>query len=261
MAAANERLKELNPSLRITREASDRYKYYMAHRPESDSAVKVIRPRMEELRRKVCDPDRLVRSIFANTRSLGAKERLKFMTELYCMASVMQGVEYLDCSLYDLFTQDELYTLYELRSWQMYLEVGPSAEFGDGAMRDAIPLLRNFMEEADEAIATGRLSASLRYGHDVYVIPLVALMTVEGCCGRVSDFEKADAAWSCWRVSPMATNIQWVFYRRPGGGEVLVKFLFNEREVRIGLESDLEPYYRWTDVKNYFEKRISDLSK
>lgn len=59
----------------------------------------------------------------------------------------------------------------------------------------------------------------------------------------------------------MATNIQLVFFRRPDGGDVLVKFLFNERESRIRLESDLAPYYRWNDVKRYFDERIATQTR
>ena len=82
-------------------------------------------------------------------------------------------------------------------------------------------------------------------------------MGIEGCDNTVSGFDATDAAWSCWRVTPMATNVQLVFFRRPGGSEVLVKFLFNERESRIRLESELAPYYRWDDVKRYFDERIA----
>lgn len=93
------------------------------------------------------------------------------------------------------------------------------------------------------------------------VIPLVGLMGIEGCDTRESDYRKVDQAWSCWRVTPMATNIQLVFFRRPDGGDVLVKFLFNERESRIRLESDLAPYYRWNDVKRYFDERIATQTR
>ena len=230
MAAANERLKELNPAIDITREASKRYLDYMFCMTEANKIKKEIK-------------------------------QLRFMNDLYCVASVMQDVDYLDCSFYDLFTPDELYAFYAVRNYQMYLEEGPSAEFGHRALSDAVPLLRNFVAEADEAIATGALSASLRYGHDVNVIPLVGLMGIEGCDTRESDYRKVDQAWSCWRVTPMATNIQLVFFRRPDGGDVLVKFLFNERESRIRLESDLAPYYRWNDVKRYFDERIATQTR
>ena len=215
-----------------------------------------------DLREREIDPSRFVRALVTDPSLVGnRKEQLRFMNDLYCVASVMQDVDYLDCSFYDLFTPDELYAFYAVRNYQMYLEEGPSAEFGHRALSDAVPLLRNFVAEADEAIATGALSASLRYGHDVNVIPLVGLMGIEGCDTRESDYHKVDQAWSCWRVTPMATNIQLVFFRRPDGGDVLVKFLFNERESRIRLESDLAPYYRWNDVKRYFDERIATQTR
>ena len=262
MAAANERLKELNPAIDITREASKRYLDYMFRMTEANKIKKEIKQRIAELREREIDPSRFVRALVTDPSLVGnRKEQLRFMNDLYCVASVMQDVDYLDCSFYDLFTPDELYAFYAVRNYQMYLEEGPSAEFGHRALSDAVPLLRNFVAEADEAIATGALSASLRYGHDVNVIPLVGLMGIEGCDTRESDYRKVDQAWSCWRVTPMATNIQLVFFRRPDGGDVLVKFLFNERESRIRLESDLAPYYRWNDVKRYFDERIATQTR
>ena len=262
MAAANERLKELNPAIDITREASKRYLDYMFRMTEANKIKKETKQRIAELREREIDPSRFVRALMTDPSLIGKnKEQLRFMNDLYCIASIMQDIDYLDCSFYDLFTPDELYAFYAVRNYQMYLEEGPSAEFGHRALSDAVPLLRNFVAEADEAIATGNLSASLRYGHDVNVIPLVGLMGIEGCDNRESDFHKVDEAWSCWRVTPMATNVQWIFFRRPGSDEVLVKFLFNERESRIRLESDLAPYYRWNDVKNYFEQRIATQTR
>ena len=238
------------------------YCSYMFCMTEANKIKKEIKQRIAELREREIDPSRFVRALVTDPSLVGnRKEQLRFMNDLYCVASVMQDVDYLDCSFYDLFTPDELYAFYAVRNYQMYLEEGPSAEFGHRALSDAVPLLRNFVAEADEAIATGALSASLRYGHDVNVIPLVGLMGIEGCDTRESDYRKVDQAWSCWRVTPMATNIQLVFFRRPDGGDVLVKFLFNERESRIRLESDLAPYYRWDDVKRYFDERIATQTR
>ena len=47
----------------------------------------------------------------------------------------------------------------------------------------------------------------------------------------------------------MASNLQLVFYR-DANGEILVKALYNEREMRIkGLTPLSGPYYRWRDVE------------
>ena len=229
---------------------------------EAPKITDEVKGRIEKLRKKRYKPERLIRTLFTDPAFVGGdKERRQLMSDLYFVGSLMQDVDYLGCTLFDIFTTDELYALYEIENYKGYIEVGPSAEFGRRALSDAVPLLRNFAAEADEAIATGNLSASLRYGHDSNIIPLVALMGIEGCDNRVDGFDEADAAWSCWRVTPMATNIQLIFYRRPGGGETLVKFLFNERESRIPLESDLAPYYRWNDVKKYFDERIAQTAK
>jgi hypothetical protein len=49
---------------------------------------------------------------------------------------------------------------------------------------------------------------------------------------------------------PMAANMQIAFYRN-GGGDVLVKVLYNERETAlVGLAPVKGPYYRWQDVRS-----------
>ena len=54
---------------------------------------------------------------------------------------------------------------------------------------------------------------------------------------------------------PMAANLQMVFYRDKAG-DVLVKVLYNEREMRInGLSPVQWPYYRWWDLKERMMKR------
>ena len=107
----------------------------------------------------------------------------------------------------------------------------------------------------------GAVSADLRFGHDGNLMTFVSLLQFEGCDVVESDPEKIAQAWPLYRITPMAANIQLVFFRRPDGGDVLVKFLFNERESRIRLESDLAPYYRWDDVKRYFDERIATQTR
>ena len=272
MAAFCEGLKEADPSLEIFTETSSVNMYYLNPHSTGNpagtaedfrykSADAPWRPEWRRFCEERIDVETILVRLFTDTAyARSICDPLKFEQDLFSVAAHMQCTD-LDESFYDLFTPDELYAFYAVRNYQMYLEEGPSAEFGHRALSDAVPLLRNFVAEADEAIATGALSASLRYGHDVNVIPLVGLMGIEGCDTRESDYRKVDQAWSCWRVTPMATNIQLVFFRRPDGGDVLVKFLFNERESRIRLESDLAPYYRWNDVKRYFDERIATQTR
>ena len=56
----------------------------------------------------------------------------------------------------------------------------------------------------------------------------------------------------------MASNVQIVFFRNKAG-DVIVKFLHNEREVSIPIETDIAPYYHWDSVKSYFKDILSSV--
>jgi hypothetical protein len=65
--------------------------------------------------------------------------------------------------------------------------------------------------------------------------------------------------WWASSVCPMSGNLQIVFYRKNDTDrELLVKVLLNEKEARLPLPSDLAPYYRWSDFREYSLKRIAE---
>ena len=59
----------------------------------------------------------------------------------------------------------------------------------------------------------------------------------------------------------MAANVQFVFYRKSVGGEILVKVLLNEREVSLPVKSKLAPYYNWRDVEGYYRAKLNAYSQ
>ena len=63
--------------------------------------------------------------------------------------------------------------------------------------------------------------------------------------------EKVENVWNDFRITPMAGNIQLIFYRN-AKGRVLVKFLLNEREVTVPVAGDTAPYYDWKAVRKYY---------
>ena len=114
-------------------------------------------------------------------------------------------------------------------------------------MERARPGLDDIVTKADAAIATGEFCADLRYGHDYQVLALASLLGFEGVAERLD--AKTCVNWPGWRYTPFAANIQLIFYRNKEGN-VLVKPLLNEREIRIiGLKGG--PYYNWEDYKTY----------
>ena len=60
------------------------------------------------------------------------------------------------------------------------------------------------------------------------------------------------------KASPMAANIQIVFFENKKG-DILVKFLHNEKEVHVAVKTDMWPYYHWNDVREYYLERLSKL--
>ncbi len=54
----------------------------------------------------------------------------------------------------------------------------------------------------------------------------------------------------------MASNIQLVFYRKPGSDDILVRALLNEKEVTMPVSSDCAPFYHWTDVEKYYRDKL-----
>ena len=100
--------------------------------------------------------------------------------------------------------------------------------------------------------------ATLRFGHEVCVMPLACLLELGQCGARVENLDTLDNVWRNYRIFPMACNVQLIFYRPKKGkeGDILVKALLNEREVSMPGQPVTGPYYRWADVRQYYLGKI-----
>ncbi|MDE5957150.1 MAG: histidine phosphatase family protein, partial [Muribaculaceae bacterium] len=178
MDAFCERLKELNPKLDITRESSQRYMGYLCHHSDESNAWRDDPRNFKEEYRKFeqshTNPGRLVASIFSDPKFVARNVNPHdFMWGLYWIASGMQDIE-TELDFYDLFTADELYDLYQCFNYRFYASDGNYAPAEGLLINNAAPLLQNIIDSADAAIAAGKPTATLRFGHDGNVIPLVA---------------------------------------------------------------------------------------
>ena len=252
MSAFSEQLKELNPSLRITREANRRYMDYIAYTsPEleefsSDSAAWRTGFRCYE--ESHIRPERLTATLFTNPQEV--KDPRGLMMGLYWIASDMQDVE-LPLSFYDLFEKEELFNIWQSINYRMYICNANAPLNGGVAPESAKSFLKNIIESADHAIRKGTPCATLRFGHDTNLIRLLALMQVEGCSNQETDPDRYYLAWQDFRISPMGANLQLIFFKN-GQGEVIVKLLHNENEVKLPIDSPIAPYYQWEAVKAFY---------
>lgn len=252
MSAFTEQLKELNPSLQITREANQRHMDYIAYTsPEAEklgSASAPWRTAFHTFEENHIHPERLITSLFKNPKEVRNPREL--MMGLYWIASDMQDVE-LPLSFYDLFEKEELFGIWQSVNYRMYI-CNANAPVNQGAAPEsAKSLLKNIIESADRAIREGTPCATLRFGHDTNLIRLLALMQVEGCSNQETDPDRYYLAWQDFRVSPMGANLQLIFFKNKQG-EVIVKLLHNENEVKLPIDSPIAPYYKWETVKAFY---------
>ena len=263
MDAFCERLKELNPQLNITREASNRYMCYMNyHSPESNEFNAPDGPWQEEYRKfeeSHTNADRLVGTLFSD--SLWVVRNVnphKVMWGFYWLAVGMQDIE-TKVSFMDLFEPQELFDLYQSFNYRFY--VGDSNYPGSNGMLldNAKPLLTNVVESADAVIASGKTGATLRFGHDGNLIPFAGLLGLKDCNNSVENPADFYKYFVSYKISPMAGNVQMIFFRnKKNHDDILVKFMLNERETSIPLETDSYPFYKWSDVRAYFMNILAE---
>lgn len=251
MAAFNERLKELDPRIRMVRTASARDLSYLANGERDKDMDKAAREVADSAKRAWLHPERLLSALFTDEAPQVADPQ-RFMWDLFMLTSIAQDIDRPEWAFYDIFTPGELYALWESLNAYCYLTMGPSLRFGDPVVASARPLLRDFVETARRVIdGKEPLAASLRFGHDVYLTPLAALLQVEGASARVASVDEVRSCWSIEKVSPMAGNVQFVFFRN-AAGDVRVRVLYNERDARLPLDGG--PYYEWEALKRYCER-------
>lgn len=252
MFAFCEGLKELDPSLVIPRESSQRYMWMLCpSTKESNEYNRENGPWKEEFRKfrtEMTQPDRMIQTLFSD--SLYVRRNInpeKLMHSLYWIAVDMQNME-TPVSFYDIFLPEELFNLWRIFNYSFYIHNASFPLANAIHVDNAKPLLRHILETAESYIKSGKNGATLRFGHDGNIIPLAALMRIPGCYGYEIDPAKVHEAWSDFSISPMASNLQLIFFRN-NTGDVIVKFMLNECEVEIPCNTDMFPFYRWNDVK------------
>lgn len=257
MAANNERLKELNPSLRMLRSATEGDEEILRCEKYRDKHSKEMGSVRKELLAEL-DASAFISRIFKAGIAdvLDNKDQVKFMRQMFALYQIAGCTAHTGVNFDDVFTPQELFVLWRANNASNYAHNANSVKFGKGVLSDAKPLLQDILENADDALAGSGVSAHLRFGHDVALAPLAALLDVAGAGTKADPSDDVYKVWADFKVMPMAANIQFVFYRN-AEGNVLVKVLHNEREVTLpGLKTKNSPYYEWKDVRQYIVSRL-----
>lgn len=271
-------LKARNPQLEVRTDASEHDMYYIIQddkelnkqrMPRGSAADKAY----HEFRAKHFNPQRVLNSIFSDEAYWQEKIKDPFgftVDHIWKICSSMQGTELrYNLSLYDLFTEEELYGIWLGRNANWYITHGPSPLNGGTQIYSQRNLIKKMLEEADEAlngkeISGKRLSANLRFGHEVVLMPTACFLNLNGYGKQYESLDELEKVqWYDYRIFPMGSNIQIVFYKnnKSSDADILVRFLLNEDEATV---PDLKPvkgcFYKWKDVREYWVKKLEKFS-
>ena len=275
MMAFCERLKELNPSLIIPRDVCEKNMEFIAKPfPEQSALIKDTKQASYKAYASLKNKLQMTKSFMARlfVRPEKIKDAYKWMEELFFLAQNMQ-----DCGrpteLLDIFTPEELYSVWCIKNASNYLIDGDSPLSRGIPAMAAGTLLDHIINDADQALeetkhspkannqetstlpyALGKHTATLRFGHDTSLLRLLTRMKVKENCPATSDLEQVALVWQDFSLAPMAANLQIIFYQN-AMGKTLVRLLLNENEVHLDLPATNTAYYDWQAVKNYWKQQ------
>lgn len=257
-------LQAMNPQLRIKNDASHHDMYYM--NPPAKELSKLsksdkIKEVQKDFEAKHVHPERLMKILFTDAEYVKANvDAARLMKRLFDLACNMQSHD-TDMELYPLFTDEECYDLWSCNNLYWYLTHAASP-VTNGLMpyREA-ELLRNILDMADVALKEGKNQATLRFGHESCLLPLVALLELNHYGESYSDVEKLSEQWRAYDIFPMACNVQFVFFHKKGNNDILVKVLLNEKETKLPVKTDIAPYYHWKDVESYYREKLDKYQR
>ncbi|MBO5814431.1 MAG: histidine-type phosphatase [Alistipes sp.] len=264
MAAFCDALKTQNPTLKITRDASDA-KMEQIHNLKPDwnptlpeDILNVVagtntiwRQKVLEYDKKYIDHSRVLNNLFNDKEYI--RTAIKGVDFWRYLAELVVNVQCLDIevNLYDVFTTDELYEHWRTENFAHYAKF---ARYVYYPMMTQVTskMLKAIIAQIDKDLAAGTPSVSLRFGHDTCIFAISPMMGLPGCCVSTTDYDTINEKWRNYQIAPMAANLQMIFYRKKGSDEVLVRVMHNEKEVIFDIESKTAPYYRWEDLKGYW---------
>lgn len=256
------------PQLNITMEASKRNQWYMNHQDRHlrrGYMTPEARKAYDAFYKPLMGNTRLMEMIFKNPDIV--KEFVDedhFNYYLMKMALFQQNISYnRNPRLMELFNTDEFYLMWQIDNALWYIQHGFCKLNGANQPYSQRYLLKQLIADADSCIRLEHPGAQLRFGHETVLLPLVCLIGINGYDFSTDNLEELEAnGWWCSSVFPMASNIQFIFYRKnPKDKDVIFKILLNEKEATLPIKSDCAPYYHWSDFRKYCMDKLNAYKK
>lgn len=258
MATSTDVIKEFNPKVQFIRQSDDAVQDMLFSNEKTHTAFSNARAYIDANLNMAVNTQPLIDKFFTdggkyikpeNRRNFGA------MVIDIAAAALEAGTD-----IWKYFTKEEIAPFWKQHNTLDYYQIGPSEEFSEVSNDMVRNLLLNMLTSSDEALSGGRYRASLRYGHDTQILALTHLLGIEGCSKAAAPGQAVEEVWRDYEVSPMAANIQMLFFRKGSSDDVLVKVMHNEVESYLeGISTDCWPFYHWSDVRRILYDKVEKL--
>ena len=258
MSAFCQELVQCNPKIEV-REQSSRFTLDAVvpddrQNPNRRDFPKV-KPRFEKNRDKFREDnslqERIIPRIFTSTEGLPGNMK-RIASNLISFYTTLPSIGH-EGMMDGILTDEEIAAQWEQSNLGSYAWVF-EPQYG------VIPILEDVMKKADAAISgESDHIADLRFGHDTYIGPLTVLMGLNGADSDPEDPYEVKNIYQNWQTCK-ASNIQLIFYRsKKSADDVLVKCLLNGCEATLPVPTTQAPYYKWSDFRSFYQKRIASV--
>lgn len=254
-----EGMREHNRKMEITEYASKADKHFL--NPHSSDSPKVDRWFWDEVRQensawrkefremldRQVDSKEVMGRIFVDPMKTGFKPS-DLIWDFFYLAVDMQNTP-LDERFYDIFTDDDLFGLWETDNYGYYGEKGPDRYNFDHGWELGGYMLQDIIEKASKDIASGEVQGRLRFGHDGCLMALMTTLDI----GTWHEYVEPDEVKNIWQVQnvPMAAGLQLIFYRNKAG-KVIFKPLYLEKHVDLPLTPVAPHFYDWEEFRDHY---------
>ncbi len=247
-------IREVAPEVNIKSDASYADMHFMNFDDKTAWPIKdrAMETTLKEYQSKHSVPDAYLMRLVTDRQFALDSVAPGMMPQLYWILANTQGHTGQPWILDKVFTTDEVREAWrgDNGMWTLHCIDSPLTERRMPYTQRK--LLKNMIESTDTAMLSTRPSVNLRYGHDGILINFITLLEINDLGKEFSSIEEAEAAGvRSYDLIPMAGNIQLIFYRNKDN-DVLVKAMLNEEEVRLPAIPVSGPYYRWSDLRDYY---------
>lgn len=258
MSAFCQELVQCNPKIEI-REQSSRFTLDAVVPDDNQNPNKrkfpKVKPRFEKNRDKFkydnSLQEKIIPRIFTSTEGLPGNMK-RIASNLISFYTTLPSIDH-EGMMDGILTDEEIAAQWEQSNLGSYAWVFEP-------QYNVIPILEDFIKKAD-AVVDGSSDhiADLRFGHDTYIGPLTVLLGLNGADTDPEDPYEVKNIYQNWQTCK-ASNIQLIFYKgKKATDDILVKCLLNGCEATLPVPTTQAPYYKWSDFREFYQKRMASV--